>query len=226
MKKIIFWHTYLSGDYKLVVQEQMTKLFTSGLYDEVQEIFTGISAKSESDITWFKALLSSYPKFTPIIHSDADGEKPTMRLLADYVHNNDCYIMYFHTKAVSTTGYNNTLWRWSMDNNLIYKWRQCVDMLNKGADAVGPNYRRDTHVGFHPHFSGNAWWSKSKYIRTLNRNYLYDKQLLGPQNPLLVEFYIGSNYEGNLQSIFECKDEAPYRVECLINEYFDGRSIN
>jgi len=36
---------------------------------------------------------------------------------------------------------------------------------------------------------------------------------------LTVEFFIGSNHNGNLTSIFECKDEAPYRVECLINEY-------
>lgn len=220
MKKVIFWHTYLSGEYKLVVQEQMLKLFTSGLYDEVDYIFTGISAKSTDDINWFIELLSSYKKFFTIIHSDSDGEKPTMRLLANYAKENECYIMYFHTKAVSTVGYNNTLWRWSMDNNLIYKWQDCVNFLNNGIDAVGCNLRYDTHVGYYPHFSGNCWWSKSEYVKTLNENYLYDKDMLGPQNPLLVEFFIGSNHNSNLQSIFECKNEAPYRVECLINEYF------
>jgi len=112
MNKVVFWHTYLVGDYKLVVQEQITKLITSGLYNEVDYIFTGISA-----------------------------------------------------------------------------------------------------------FSGTYWWSKSNYIKTLDEKYLYDTQLLGNANPLTVEFFIGSNHNGNLTSIFECKDEAPYRVECLINEY-------
>ena len=111
MNKVIFWHTYLVGDYKLVVQEQITKLFTSGLYNEVDYIFTGISAKSITDINWFVDLLKPYKKFFTIIHSDSDGEKPTMRLLSNYAKENDCYIMYFHTKAVSNTGYNNTLWR-------------------------------------------------------------------------------------------------------------------
>ena len=219
MNKVIFWHTYLTGDYKLVVQEQMTKLITSGLYNEVDYIFTGISATSPDDVNWFMELLSSYEKFFPILHNDNDGEKPTMRLLANYAKENECYIMYFHTKAVSNTGYNNTLWRWSMDYNVIYKHKECIELLDKGADAVGPNLRKNTHVGYHPHFSGTYWWSTSKYIQSLNEEYLYNKELLGPQNPLLVEFFIGSNSNGNLQSIFECKDEAPYRVETLINEY-------
>lgn len=219
MKKVIFWHTYLVGDFKLIVQEQMMKLFTSGLYDEVDYIFTGISAKSTADINWFIQLLSSYEKFFTIVHRDTDGEKPTMRLLANYAKENECYIMYFHTKAVSNIGYNNTLWRWSMDNNLIYKWKECINLIDKGADAVGVNVRGNTHVGYHPHFSGNAWWTTSKYVQTLNDDYLYNKDMLGPQNPLTVEFYIGSNHNGKLQSIFECKNEAPYKVECLINEY-------
>jgi hypothetical protein len=106
-----------------------------------------------------------------------------------------------------------------MDYNLIYKHKECIELLDNGADAVGPNLRKNTHVGYHPHFSGTYWWSTSKYIQSLNEEYLYNKELLGPQNPLLVEFFIGSNHNGNLQSIFECKDEAPYRVETLINEY-------
>jgi len=219
MRKVIFWHTYLTGEYKLVVQEQMTKLITSGLYNEVDYIFTGISATSADDVNWFMELLSSYEKFFPILHTDKDGEKPTMRLLANYAKENECYIMYFHTKAVANTGYNNTLWRWSMDYNLIYKHKECIELLDKGVDAVGPNLRKNTHVGYHPHFSGTYWWSTSKYIQSLNEEYLYNKELLGPQNPLLVEFFIGSNHNGNLQSIFECKDEAPYKVETLINEY-------
>jgi len=219
MNKVVFWHTYLVGDYKLVVQEQITKLITSGLYNEVDYIFTGISAKSITDVNWFVELLKSYKKFFPIVHTDNDGEKPTMRLLLNYAKENDCYIMYFHTKAVSTTGINNTMWRYSMDYNLIYRWKECVQLLDSGSDAVGCNLRKDTHVGYYPHFSGTYWWSKSNYIKTLDEKYLYDTQLLGNANPLTVEFFIGSNHNGNLTSIFECKDEAPYRVECLINEY-------
>lgn len=219
MKKVIFWHTYLVGDYKLIVQEQMIKLFTSGLYDGVDTIFTGIASNSINDTNWFMGLLSSYSKFKPIVHTDTSSEKPTMRLLMNFAKEHDGHIMYFHTKAVSTVGYKNTLWRWSMDNNLIYKWKECVELLDNGVDAVGVNLRKNTHVGYYPHFSGNAWWTTSSYVSTLDEDYLYNKEKLGPQNPLLVEFFIGSNETGKLHSIFECIDEAPYRIECLINEY-------
>jgi hypothetical protein len=186
----------------------------------VDKIYIGIISPSEENTNWFTNLLISYPKCVFRVHNSNEAEKSTMRDVMDFCKENDAYVMYFHTKAVSNTGYKNTLWRWSMDNNLIYNWSKCINILDNGADAVGPNVRKNTHVGYHPHFSGNAWWTTSKYIQSLNEEYLYNKELLGPQNPLLVEFFIGSNSNGNLQSIFECKDEAPYRVETLINEYF------
>lgn len=221
MNKVIFWHTYLVNDYKLVVQEQLTKLLTSGLYKEVDKIYIGIISPSEENTNWFINLLLPYKKCMYRVHTENDAEKCTMRDLMGFSKEVDAYIMYFHTKAVSNTGYNNTLWRWSMDYNLMYRWNDCIELLDKGVDAVGCNLRKETYVGYYPHFSGTYWWSTSKYIRTLNENYLYDKKMLGEKNSLSVEFFIGSNPDGNLQSIFECKDEAPYKVECLINEYIN-----
>ena len=221
MKKVIFWHTYLVNDYKLIVQDQITKLITSGLYENVDTIFVGISANSELEIEWFKNIVSHYNKCVPIVLVDKDGEKPTMRLLVNYIKENDCYVLYFHTKCVSNTGYNNTLWRWSQDYSMIYRWKECIDILDYGMDAVGCNLRKDTHIGYHPHFSGGYWWSTSKYVRTLNEAYLYDKTILGGSNALTVEFFIGSNPNEKLFSIFDCGSpiHAPSTVESLITEY-------
>jgi len=219
MGKVIFWHTYLINEYKLVVQEQLMKLITSGLYNEVDRIYVGIISPSDENTNWFINLLSSYPKCVFRLHDTNDAEKCTMRDVVDFSKQNDAYVMYFHTKAVSNTGYNNTLWRWSMDYNLMYRHNECIELLDNGVDAVGCNLRKDTYVGYYPHFSGTYWWSTTNYIKTLNKDYLYNKEMLGAQNSLSVEFYIGSNPNGNLQSIFECKHEAPYSVETLINEY-------
>lgn len=225
VKVVIFWHTYLDNDFKLLVQEQMTKLFTSGLYERADVINTGISSPSEDNTKWFLELLSKYPKFHPLVHVDNDAEKATLRVMDLYCKANvgdDYYVMYFHTKAVTNTSYNNILWRWSMDYNIIHRWKDCLFALN-GADAVGINLRYDTHLGYHPHFSGTYWWSKANYIRTLQEKYLYDKEYLLDLHPkaniLLAEFYIGSNHQGKLKSMFECGDVAPYNTECLITEY-------
>lgn len=230
---VIFWHTYLNLDFKIVVQEQMTKLFTSGLYTHAEKIFVGVSSPCQenglssdckSNIDWMKRLLSNYKKFEITVHRDGDAEKSTLRLLSNYCleSERECHIMYFHTKAVSNTGYNNVLWRWSMDFHMIYRWKDCIKEL-KDFDAVGINLRKNTHLGYHPHFSGNYWWSKVSYIQTLQENYLYDREYLKDIHPkaniLLAEFYIGSNHDGNLISIFDCGDNEPYNMECSVNKY-------
>jgi hypothetical protein len=131
MGKVIFWHTYLINEYKLVVQEQLMKLITSGLYNEVDKIYVGIISPSEENTNWFINLLSSYPKFAFKLHNTNEAEKCTMRDVADFCKENDAYVMYFHTKAVSNTGYNNTLWRWSMDYNLMYRHKECIELFTK-----------------------------------------------------------------------------------------------
>jgi hypothetical protein len=229
MNKVIFWHTYLVNDYKVIVQDQMTKLFTSGLYDECEMIYVGINYHNIDEVDWFKSLLLNYSKFKVIVHPTNDGEFDTIKLLTNYCKNNNCYVMYFHTKGVGNKEFdvNSTLWRMSMDYNIIYRFKECVRKLDNGVDAVGCNVRYNTHVGYHPHFSGNYWWTTSDHIKTLNNEYLYNKTLLGTDlyegkhNLLLVEFYIGSNHNCKLESIFECKGTDAYLTECLINEYIN-----
>ena len=63
MNKVIFWHTYLVNDYKLVVQEQLTKLLTSGLYKEVDKIYIALDFdKTSNAIAVIENYLSSLAK--------------------------------------------------------------------------------------------------------------------------------------------------------------------
>lgn len=218
MDKIIFYHAYLVNDYKLVIQEQITKIITSGLYNEASQLYIGLASPNPENVSWVLELIKPFPKFESIIIEDND-EKYLVKLIHKYAQNIDAYWLFFHTKAISNPGENNVMWRYSIDYNLLYRWKDCIKMMEDGADAVGINLRKNTHVGYFPHFSGGCWWVKSSYIKTLDLNYLFDTETLGSANRLLGEFYIGSNHEGNLQSIFECKDEAPYKIETTIAEY-------
>lgn len=122
-----------------------------------------------------------------------------------------------------TDGYPNkyirTLWRHSMDYAVLYKWRECISILEEGADAVGPNLRFDCLWGRFPHFSGGYWWSHSAYINTLDLTYITDSNTKYPFNRFLVEFWIGSNPSGKLKSVFECGSEYPHDTECTIDRY-------
>jgi hypothetical protein len=227
---IIYYHTYLVGNYKLLIHEQLLKLFTSGLYKECKNIYIGISSHDDSNTNWVLNLIKNYDKIIPLVFEENDAERSTLRFLMDMATKGDYYFYYYMTKNVATnTGIKsdmtqdqiikNELWRVSMEYNTIDKWKECIQLMEEGYDAVGCNLRPNSHVGDHIHFSGNFWWAKSELINTLNHNYLYDTNLLGPQNALLAEFWIGSNKNGKLKEIFECGTTAPYIKETTFNEY-------
>jgi hypothetical protein len=223
---VIFYHTYLVGNFKLLIHEQLMKVFTSGLYDAADVIYIGITAHDDANIDWLLNLISGYSKIKPLVYEENYAEKSTLRYLAHEMSNTDAYVLYFMTKNVLTNtkvDYNqilkNEMWRISMEYHVIDRWRDCVQHLEDGFDSVGINYVPYSHVGNHQHFSGNFWWSKSSHINTLDHNYLYDENLLGAQNPLLAEFWIGSNPNWKYKNMFFCGEIAPYRKETTFREY-------
>ena len=64
-KKIVFYHAHLDGAYKMVIQEQLFKVFVSGLYDECDRIEMRISSPDESRIPWVLNLVKNYKKIRP-----------------------------------------------------------------------------------------------------------------------------------------------------------------
>ncbi len=228
----LFYHTYLVGNYRLLIHEQLLKLFSSGLYKACKEIYVGISSHDSANTKWVLNLIENYPKIIPLVFEENDAERSTLRYLHHHALQEDTYFYYFMTKNVATnTGMKspiseeqiikNELWRVSMEYNTIDKWEDCIYYLKQGYDAVGCNFRSNSHLGNHPHFSGNFWWASSNHIKSLDHNYLHDKNLLGPQNSLLAEFWIGSNPKAKLHSVYECGEVAPYRKESLFNEYIN-----
>mgnify|MGYP003353357942 FL=1 len=75
------------------------------------------------------------------------------------------YICYIHLKGLLRYGDPNVGdWREFMNWATIEKWKDNVEALDEGADAVGTNY----NTAPWPHFAGNFWWAKSDYIKTLD----------------------------------------------------------
>ena len=98
-------------------------------------------------------------------------------------------------------------------------------MLDEGYDAVGPNLRHHTHLGYYPHFSGTYFWTTHEYVRTLKKDWLVETQ-----NIFLEEFWIGSGKNSKLGSTFECGMEHAYLSETKIDKYIkvseEARGIN
>ena len=77
MDKIIFYHTYLVGDYKTMIQEQLTNVFVSGLYDECTHFYLGINQTNTEDFMWVSNLVSKYNKITCVVFHENNEERNT-----------------------------------------------------------------------------------------------------------------------------------------------------
>ena len=122
-------------------------------------------------------------------------EIPTIMTLREYCINNDCNVLYFHTKGISLTKYNTSqynmpykilmnnvsMWRDFMEDHLIDNWRKCIGVLNTTiSDTAGVNYAEIPIK----HYAGNFWWAKSDYIKKL-------PDITGTPERIIAEMWIG-----------------------------------
>lgn len=212
----IFYHAFLWGDWKILVQSQMLRLHTSGILDKMSMMTIGVSTFEDRDYDWFRDLWKEFPNvFVNKIPQDMmpREERATLMLLKEWCDGSkeDVPILYFHTKGLTRTGYNIELWRLYMEYYNIDKWRHAVSALNNGWDTYGVNLRDDTEKLFgkkYLHYSGNFWWARSHYIKTL------DKGLLVGSNRWDGEFWMGS--KGKKEKMFNASESG---IDHYDNEY-------
>jgi hypothetical protein len=93
-------------------------------------------------------------------------ETPAMKLIQDWAHtaSNIGSILYFHTKGVSAPDdQNRRKWRNLMNYEVLMNWRQLVQKLDD-FDVIGVNWRNCHPIA---HFSGNFWWARTDWVRSL-----------------------------------------------------------
>lgn len=176
MNKIkIFMHLNdLPGAHELM-SEQLSRLSEHELLETAETVFM---CTNGNELNFYDAqnVMSEYRNVRFIHTSNRTDlwEFPTLDLVkrnceaADEEYN----IFYFHLKGLSRLGDNRvTDWRRFMEYWMIDHWRDCVDKLESGYDLVGTNIIEQPWL----HSSGNFWWSKSSYIKTLDA-------LVSPEN--------------------------------------------
>ena len=73
-------------------------------------------------------------------------------------------ILYFHTKGVSAPNdQDKRKWRKLMNHEVLMNWQQLVPKL-QSFDVIGVNWRNCQPVA---HFSGNFWWARADWVRSL-----------------------------------------------------------
>lgn len=194
MKKIkIYNHQFLNDDYSWVYiyLDQLKQLEDFGLLAVADSIdVTALGTKPHIEL--LKDLSKTYVNITiheistniseeevvNVYANNSSGfvtETPTIYRIWKDSQNDDFNALYFHGKGASAfprsfktgdtlTFKNYYYWRKFLEWGVLEKWKDCVNALDIGNQVAGCNYNYDPF----PHFSGNFWWARSDYIRTLD----------------------------------------------------------
>ena len=160
-------HICQTGDWKRSLKMILAELKSSGLYEATENIDFCIVSDTEVDTSF------QLPKSRCIFMGSTQlYERPALlhlRSLAAADEEEVCY-WYVHTKGLRWFGTNKEanvidwiklLLYWNVD-----QWKRAINVLGKGYDTYGCNQYEDA---YNPsHYSGNFWWSKSSYLKTLS----------------------------------------------------------
>lgn len=159
----------------MLIDEQMKLLKTSRLAEvatinvvmTIPMYFTFIYEHGQKFVVILREYIKKRYPFVNILEIRDTGEKSlyegqTLRFLHEYSFKGDFDICYFHSKGMTSSSPAVICWREILNHFVVQEWPTCVKML-KDYDMVGV---KDACVSAGM-TSGNFWWAKSEYIRTL-----------------------------------------------------------
>ena len=200
MKIAIFYHIAQMGMGAFIYQQQLHRLYISGLIEAANYIHFGVNGDNE--------LFNVPDKVVVVQNRNWKEETETLISLRDFCNRNPDYkVLYFHTKGVSKGTLTVNAWRLMMEYFVIDKWRECVEKLNE-YDCVGSNlspvgetlWSNGTitkPVEGTYNFTGTFWWANAKHIQTLNDDLLYSNYRIDR------ELWIGSNPNSNPGTLYQ-----------------------
>lgn len=155
-----------------IIQEFACYLRDSGLGDAASEIIIGVNGGEES-VPVVKATMPDKARL--VLHGlNSFSENLTLVEIEKWVKSNTepAYIFYGHVKGSSHISgpYAEMVGRWRrcMLKHLVCEWRQCVDDLAAGSEAVGCHWLTGQGWDKSQHyFAGNYYWSTSDFLATL-----------------------------------------------------------
>jgi hypothetical protein len=215
---IIYIHVCQKGEWIRSLNMLFTSIVTSNLYYETYQIRVGIvndDVKKNVKKEFFivnKILLQVLKHYNVknsnnlrivSIYNCKAYERPTllqMRNLSFEDEENAKYL-YLHTKGIRWFNTVNEECVVDWIKLLLYwnvtMWKKAIEVLDSGYDTYGCNYVKTNE--WPQHYSGNFFWTKSSYIRTLSSKigsgYNDPEFWILSMNPVYYNSF-GSGFEG------------------------------
>lgn len=158
----VFYHLACIGDWREVFPEQMLQLQRNG-FRELELTVLG----TQEDLQTARSICDRLNLCARIVFHAQElthFEKPALLAIEEYARQNEAYVLYLHSKGVSSPGNEMKVkWRRLMMRELVDNWEHCVEQLLY-YDVVGVNWRDMPPIS---HFSGNFWYASTRYLREL-----------------------------------------------------------
>jgi len=221
MSTYIFYHICCTDSAFGIVNDQITKIIYSGLYDKVTKIYCCLVGVNPYILHDISCILEQHGnKFAILAYgqNDTTYERFTLTKIKELVQPAD-KILYLHTKGVTHTESVPRLsvasWRNMMEYFLIGRYEQCLADLDTH-DAVGIMWHGTHQPQFkgvnYMHFSGNFWWTTGAYFRSLPEKigdeYWDPEMYIGKGNPKIKCYYDPPGFN-------------PYRDTVQMRKYID-----
>lgn len=168
--KYAYIHIATLNNWLELFKEIIERIISSGLYNHLTQIRLGFLG-SDSDLARINEYIADKPKCA--IRSRGTDlnayERITLHALREDAVNEDFYALYVHTKGVTKYGtkFYGPVKDWVdlMHHFTIFRHNDTFNAFeNPNIVTTGCKYlRKPEH-----HYSGNIWWAKSSYIRTLS----------------------------------------------------------
>jgi len=202
-KNFCFIHScHLKDSGTDILKHLVSVLKKSGLLDNLEKVFVfnyGEPISREETTVLFGEETKEKIVLLQVSSETSGFEVPTIRYLHDFCkRNEDCNILYLHTKGISRNEIQKRILDWVdlMLYFLVEKYPMCLEKLaTKEYDVLGCNYLdKDYYGNDKPHFSGNFWWVRSGYMSLLDVGSLKSKHD--------AEFFILSNQSVRFSNLY------------------------
>tara|TARA_Y100000389_G_C17469750_1_gene529222 strand:+ start:1844 stop:4246 length:2403 start_codon:yes stop_codon:yes gene_type:complete len=169
----LFWHIYIDFEYPdvaiQIVQRQWNKIKESGLIERCLNLYIGYVGCVDFPIPE----IIEHPRVEIIRRERYGFESVTTNELKRICDNKseDIAILYFHNRGSTRRSSHPTQdWTIMLEEFTITRWMEAMELL-KNYSTVGCELcpQPDRHVKDKVvyHYSGNFWWARADYIKTL-----------------------------------------------------------
>jgi len=168
MNTYIYIHICCINNWKEIFINLYNHILNSGLHKIVDKIKCNVLSNTiEEPFIFLNNLNDNKIEILNICSNLDNYETPTINMLHDNSLYEDFYVLYIHTKGCKYNNSNNNVNDWV--EYLIYfnidNHKKCIEHLMNNYDTVGVNLQNIPVT----HYSGNFWWSKSSYLRKLEK---------------------------------------------------------